>query len=479
MGEPDESGVFDVVVIGGGPTGENVAERAHAGGLTAAVVEHELVGGECSYWACMPSKALLRPVTALADARRVAGSREAVTGGLDAAAVLARRNSFTSDWNDAGQVKWLEGVGLHLVRGHGRLDGERRVVVQTPEGAERVLTARHAVVVCTGTTAALPDLPGLADAKVWTSREATSADHVPGRLAIVGGGVVAVEMATAFQALGSRVTMLVRDDKLLGALEPFAGEMVAEALAAAGVDVRFGETVTSLHRDGDVTLGLGDDGRALDADEVLFAIGRRPATGRLGLETIGLEPGGWIEADDTGLARGVDGGWLYALGDVNHRVLLTHQGKYQGRVTGGVIADRAAGRALDEAAWGRSVATADEHAVPQVVFTDPEVAAVGWTLAEAERRGLRVKAVDHDLGKVAGASLYGDDYKGRARMVVDLDRRVLVGATFVGAGVAELLHAATVAVVGEVPIERLWHAVPSYPTMSEIYLRLLEAERDG
>ena len=404
MGEPDTSGVFDVVVVGAGPTGENLADRAHAGGLTVAVVEHELVGGECSYWACQPSKALLRPMAALAEARRVAGSREAVTGGLDAAAVLARRNHFTSDWNDAGQVRWLQGAGLHLVRGHGRLDGERRVVVRDADGTERVLTARHAVALCTGTTAALPDLPGLAGAKVWTSREATSADHVPGRLAVVGGGVVAVEMAAAFQALGSRVTLLVRDDALLKTVEPFAGRLVAEALAEAGVDVRFGESVTSLLRDGDVTLTLGD-GRTLDADEVLFATGRRPATDRLGLETVGLKPGDWVEADDTGLARGVEGGWLYAVGDVNRRALLTHQGKYQGRIFGRVIADRAAGRALDEAPWGRSVATADDRAVPQVVFTDPEVAAVGWTLAEAERRGVRAEAVDFELGDVSGASL--------------------------------------------------------------------------
>jgi dihydrolipoamide dehydrogenase len=294
---------------------------------------------------------------------------------------------------------------------------------------------------------------------------------------VVGGGVVAVEMATAFQALGSRVTMLVRDDALLKNVEPFAGKLVAEALAEAGVDVRFGESVTSLHRDGDVTLTL-EDGRTLDADEVLFAVGRRPATARVGLETVGLKAGGWIEVDDTGLARGVDGAWLYAAGDVNHRALLTHQGKYQGRIFGGNIADRAAGRPLDEAPWGRSVATADVRAVPQVVFTDPEVAAVGWSLAEAEERGLRVVAVDFGLGGVSGAALFGDDYRGEARMVVDLDREVLVGATFVGAGVAELVHSATVAVVGEVPLSRLWHAVPSYPTISEVWLRWLEKDRD-
>ncbi|GLZ15602.1 oxidoreductase [Actinomadura sp. NBRC 104425] len=467
---------FDVVVLGGGPTGENLAERAHAGGLTVALVEAELVGGECSYWACMPSKALLRPVAARADATRVAGAREAVTGALDASAVLRRRNSFASDWKDDGQVAWLDGAGITLVRGHGRLDGERRVAVDTPDGGRRVLTARHAVAVCTGTRAALPELPGLAEARPWTSREATGSQTVPERLAVVGGGVVAVEMATAWRALGSEVTLLVRGRRLLSRLEPFAGELVADSLRESGVDVRFGTSVTEVRRDGPVTLIL-DGGGTLTADEVLFATGRVPATADLGVESVGLEAGKPIEVDDTGLAVGVEGGWLYAAGDVTGRALLTHQGKYQGRIFGTVIADRAAGRELDLAPWGRSVATADRQAVPQVVFTDPEVAAVGLTLDEAQRQGRRVRAVDYDLGGVAGAALYADGYRGRARAVVDLDRETLLGVTFVGAGVAELLHSATIAVVGEVPLARLWHAVPAYPTISEIWLRLLETYR--
>ncbi|MEY9938913.1 pyruvate/2-oxoglutarate dehydrogenase complex dihydrolipoamide dehydrogenase (E3) component [Streptacidiphilus sp. MAP5-52] len=478
---------FDVVVLGAGPTGENLAERARAAGLSVAVVERELVGGECSYWACMPSKALLRPAAALADARRLAGTREAVTGSLDAGAVLKRRDDFASHWHDDGQVSWLDSVDVDLVRGHGRLAGERRVVVETEDGTERVLTARHAVAVCTGTSAVLPALPGIEKVGVWTSREATSADSVPERLAVVGGGVVAVEMATAWAALGSRVTLLVRGAALLTRTEPFAGEQVAEGLKAAGVDVRFGVSVSGVSRrpGGEVVLDLGggdgegdDDGEGkLTADQVLFATGRKPATADLGLETVGLEPGDWIRVDETGLAVDVPGAWLYAAGDVNHRALLTHQGKYQGRIFGAAIADRAAGRELDTGEWGRSAATADLLAVPQVVFTDPEVASVGRTLAEAEEQGLRVRAVDYEIGKVAGASLYADGYRGRARAVVDLDRAVLVGVTFVGPGVAELLHSATVAVVGEVPIARLWHAVPAYPTISEVWLRLLETYR--
>ncbi|MBZ4015688.1 dihydrolipoyl dehydrogenase family protein [Streptomyces purpurogeneiscleroticus] len=467
---------YDVVVLGAGPVGENVADRAHALGLSAVIVENELVGGECSYWACMPSKALLRPVTARADARRVPGLQDAVAGPLDARAVFAHRNAFTSHWKDDGQVEWLDSAGIDLVRGRGRLAGPKRVIVD--DGVE--LTARQAVAVCTGSRAALPGLPGLDTAKPWTSREATSAQSVPERLAVVGGGVVAVEMATAFQALGSRVTMLVRGSGLLERMEAFAGELVAEALKEGGADIRMGTSVEEVHRpapDGPVTLTTSGGDR-IEADEVLFATGRAPRTDDLGLETVGLEPGSWLEVDDSCRVTAVDGGWLYAVGDVNHRALLTHQGKYQARIAGAAIAARAQGVPLLETdPWGAHAATADTAAVPQVVFTDPEAASVGLTAEEAERAGHRVRSVDVDLGGVAGASLYADGYRGRARMVVDLDREVLLGATFVGPGIGELLHSATVAVAGEVPVSRLWHAVPAYPTISEVWLRLLETYR--
>ncbi|GAA1897824.1 dihydrolipoyl dehydrogenase family protein [Streptantibioticus ferralitis] len=475
-----ETQEYDVVVLGAGPTGENLADRARAAGLTVALVESELVGGECSYWACMPSKALLRPPTALADARRSPGAREAATGSLDVTAVLEHRDKYASYWKDDGQVAWVDSAGIDLVRGHGRLDGVRRVVVETPGGELRTLTARHAVAVCTGSRAALPDLPGLAEARPWTSREATSGQEVPGRLAVVGGGVVATEMATAWQALGSRVTLLVRGTGLLPRMEPFAGELVAEGLAEAGVEIRTGTNVASVRRpdpSGPVTVVLADCGE-LVVDEVLFATGRAPRTDDLGLETVGLRPGQWLPVDDTCRVTDVPDGWLYAAGDVNHRALLTHQGKYQGRIAGAVIGARAGGLPVDTAPWGRHVATADTAAVPQVVFTDPEAAAVGVTAEQAERAGHRIRTVDYDLSQVAGAGLYADGYRGRARMVVDLDRGLLLGVTFVGYGVGELLHSATVAVAGEVPVDRLWHAVPSYPTISEVWLRLLEAYRE-
>ncbi|MGW7370073.1 dihydrolipoyl dehydrogenase family protein [Streptomyces sp. NPDC054841] len=471
---------YDVVVLGAGPTGENVAGRTRAAGLSTAVVEGELVGGECSYWACMPSKALLRPVITRADARRVPGVRQAVQGPLDAHAVLAHRDEYASHWKDDGQVAWLDSIGARLYRGLGRLHGPREVVVEGPEGEHHVLTARHAVAVCTGSRAVLPGLPGLAGAKAWTSREATSAQAVPGRLVVVGGGVVGTEMATVYQALGSQVTMLVRGGGLLPRMEPFVGEHVSDALTEAGAIVRTRVSVAAVQRSdgaGPVTVVL-EGGELIEADEVLFATGRAPRTDDIGLETVGLEPGSWLPVDDSCRVDGKD--WLYAVGDVNRRALLTHQGKYQARIAGAAIAARAQHVPLLESdRWGAHAATADHDAVPQVVFTDPEAAAVGLSLAEAEASGRRVRAVDQDLAGVAGAGLYGDSYRGRARMVVDLDREILLGVTFVGPGVGELLHSATIAVAGEVPIDRLWHAVPAYPTISEVWLRLLEAYRDG
>ncbi|MBT2507427.1 NAD(P)/FAD-dependent oxidoreductase [Streptomyces sp. ISL-98] len=468
---------YDVVVLGAGPVGENLADRARAAGLSTAVVESELIGGECSYWACMPSKALLRPVIARADARRVPGLSGSVQGPLDVPAVLAHRDYYVSNWKDDGQVDWLKSIGVDIYRGQGRIEGPKRITVEGPAGERHTLTARHAVAVCTGSRAVVPDLPGLAGANPWTSRDATSAKHVPGRLVIVGGGVVGVEMATAWQAFGSRVTVLVRGKGLLPRMEPFAGELVAEALTDAGATVRTGASVASVERadgSGPVTVVL-QGGERIEADEVLFATGRAPRTDDIGLDTVGLKPGSWLTVDETCRVEGSD--WLYGVGDVNHRALMTHEGKYQARIAGAAIAARAHGDPLDTARWGAHSATADHAAVPQVVFTDPEAAAVGLSLAEAEAAGHRVRAVDYDLASVAGSGLYADGYRGRARMIVDLDREILLGATFVGPGVGELLHSATVAVAGEVPVDRLWHAVPAYPTISEVWLRLLETYR--
>ncbi|MEV7394110.1 NAD(P)/FAD-dependent oxidoreductase [Streptomyces sp. NPDC091215] len=475
------NGTYDVIVLGAGPVGQNVADRARTAGLSVAVVERELVGGECSYWACVPSKALLRPVIAVADARRVDGARQAVTGRLDTGAVFARRNRYVTDWDDSGQALWVKSIGADLFRGQGRLDGPRRVTVTRDDGARQTLVARHAVAVATGSRPVLPDIPGMAEAHPWTNRHGTDSSTVPARLVVVGGGGVGVEMATLWQGLGSQVTLLARR-RLLPRMESFAGELVAQGLAEAGADVRIGVQVTALRRPdaaGPVTVTL-DDGSELEADEILFATGRAPNTDDIGLETVGLTPGSWLDVDTTCLVEGVDGAegaWLYGLGDVNHRALLTHEGKYQARTAGDAIGARAAGRPLDDGDWGDHATTADQHAVAQVFFTDPEAGAVGLTAEQATAAGHRVETVDLDFAAAQGANLYADGYTGHARLVVDVDRDVLLGVTMVGSGVSELLHSATIAVAGEVPLKRLRHAIAPFPTVSEIWVFLVAAYR--
>ncbi|MEV8635169.1 NAD(P)/FAD-dependent oxidoreductase [Streptosporangium sp. NPDC051023] len=462
---------FDVVVIGAGPAGENAAARVTRGGLSVAVVEENLAGGECSYWACIPSKALLRPVELAAEVGRVPGLE---VGPIDAAAVLARRDEAVSHLDDSKQVEWIEGLPAEFVRGRGSLQGPRQVEVTGPDGSVRPLRARHAVVLATGSRPAIPPVPGLAEAAPWTSHEATATRAVPRRLAVLGGGVVACEMAQALHGLGAQeVTLLVRGNSLLGRIEPFAGELVANSLAGSGIEVRTGAKVTRVERPvpgGPVTVHLAE-GPPIEADELLVATGRTPATKGLGLGSAGLPETGPVEVDDSMRATGVDGGWLYAVGDVNGRNLLTHMGKYHGRVCGDVIVARAQGERDDLPALR---AVADGYGAPQVVFTDPQVCAVGRTEAAARAEGFDVRVVEYDLGAVSGAYLLGDGYRGRAKAVVDERRRVLLGVTFAGPGVAELLHSATVAVTSEVTLDRLWHAVPSFPTVSEVWLRLLE-----
>lgn len=469
--DPPTAAEYDLIILGGGAVGENIADRAVQGGLSAVIIENELVGGECSYWACMPSKALLRSAQALRAARQVPGAAQAIRGELDVDAVLARRDSFASNWSDAGQVRWLDSAGIDLVRGHGRLTGTKEVTVTAADGSITVLTARHAVTVATGSDSLLPDIDGLINATPWTSREATSVKAVPKSLAIIGGGVVATEMATAFAAFGTEVTLISRSG-LLSAMEPFAGELVERALREQGVSVLLDTKTTRVTRDESGVSVETADGRVLVAEEILVATGRTPRTGDIGLESIGLTPGAWIETDDTLLVPGFD--WLYAAGDVTNRALLTHQGKYQARAAGDVIAARAAGARVSDAPWGVHVATADHEAVPQVTFTDPEIASVGYTAEAARKAGYDIRVVDYEIGNVAGAGVRADGYTGTARMVVDEKRKVVLGMTFVGPDVSELLQAATIAIVAEVPLDRLWHAVPAYPTVNEIWLRLLE-----
>jgi pyruvate/2-oxoglutarate dehydrogenase complex dihydrolipoamide dehydrogenase (E3) component len=448
---------FDVVVLGAGPAGEVCAGRLGEAGLSVAMLEPRLIGGECSFYACMPSKALLRPGELLAEVRRIPGVREAVTGDLDVAAVLKRRDEIVHDFDDSGMEPWLEERGVTIVRAPGRLDGERRV-----RAGDETLAARRAVVVATGTAPLLPPIDGLPEARPWTNHEGTGARRAPDRLVVLGGGVVGVELAQAWRSLGSEVTLIEAADRLIAGEEPFASDHVEQGLRDAGVEVRLGVEATAVRaRDGRVELEL-ESGGAVHGDELLVAVGRRPNTIDIGVDSVGLAPGEPIEVDDSMRATP----WLYAIGDVNGRALLTHMGKYQARIAADAI--------LGEGGPCLSM-TADGTRSPRVIFTDPQVAAVGYTLAAAQEAGLEVHAVDVPTQGNAGASFYGrDDSVGTVRLVVDEERGIAVGATFTGHEIAEFLHAATIAVVGEVPLRRLAHAVPAFPTRSEVWLYLLE-----
>jgi dihydrolipoamide dehydrogenase len=454
---------YDAIILGAGPAGEVAAGQLADAGWRVAIVERDLVGGECSYYACMPSKALLRPADVLAEARRIPGIPVDASTELDPAAILARRDEVIHEEDDSGQLPWLEERKIALFRGEGHFEGEREIRV-----GEDLLRAKRAIVIATGSGAAMPPIDGLDSVRAWNNRDATTAEEVPASMIVLGGGPVGSELSQAWSSLGTRVTLIEGGPHLLGRDEPFAGEQVAESLRENfGVDVRVGTELEKVEAGGDGVVATLADGSAVTAAEILVAVGRVPHTDAINLDAAGVEANehGFVDVDDRMRVGGRD--WLYAIGDVNGRALFTHVGKYQAWIT----TQNLLGNAVEAVAEGLGS--------PRVTFTDPQVAAVGKTLAQAEEEGVDAVVVEVPTDGAAGASFQGKDTGGTSRLVIDRATERIVGATFSGFETADFLHAATVALVGEVPMPTLRHAIAAYPTRSEVWLKLIEKYADG
>jgi pyruvate/2-oxoglutarate dehydrogenase complex dihydrolipoamide dehydrogenase (E3) component len=468
---------FDVVVVGGGVGGVAAVRKLAAAGLSVAFVEDRLFGGECHYFGCNPSKTLLRPIEVFNLAKAVPGVREAMSDeGLDLAAVFAKRDAIIEYLSDQDRVASLRQAGAAVFHGSGRLSGRRTVRVSHPDNTEAVLTARHAVVVATGTRPNVPNIPGLVQARPWTNRDLTTMTRVPPRALVVGGGVVAVEFATILTGLGSAVTLLVRGNTVVRNCEPEARELVAQSLRSKGVTIHFDTELSAVARPvagGTVTATF--HGQTIEVDEVVLAAGRRTNTDDIGLETVGLSGGGPVSVNDHLQAVGVAGGWLYALGDTTGRARLSHISTYHGRLAAEIIAARAAGRELGE----NELAARDSGSHGQVIFTEPQVVWAGRTESQAREEGFEVRArTARYPDAVSHLALFRDGFQGWAKLVIDAQANTLLGATFVGPGFSELVQAATLAIVAKVPIFLLRHAVAPHPTVNQVWDPLLAQESE-
>jgi pyruvate/2-oxoglutarate dehydrogenase complex dihydrolipoamide dehydrogenase (E3) component len=431
----------DVVVIGLGPGGEHAAARLAEGGLEVVAVESRLVGGECPYYGCVPTKMMLAAAESLDEARRIPGRAGSVQVRPDWTPVAARiRDEATDDWDDTVAVERLERAGARFVRGHGRLTGERRVEV-----AGSTYVARRGVVLNPGTDPAVPPIEGLADTPYWTNRDVVRLTELPGSLVVIGGGAIGVEMAQALGAFGVEVTVLEAAPRLLALEEPEASAALEQALAAAGVRIRTEASIGSVrYGDGGFTVDLGEE--TLTADKLLVATGRRPLLGGLGLDSVGLDPD--VRSLDTDERMRVADG-LWAIGDVTGKGAFTHMSMYQAAV---VVRDLLG----EDGPW------ADYRAVPRVTFTHPEVASVGISEAQARDRGVDVRtSVDEGLGTRGWITQQG----GLVKLVADRSAGVLVGATVVGPAAGEIISMLVTAVHAEVPVSTLRSMHYAYPTL--------------
>ncbi|MBS1679664.1 MAG: NAD(P)/FAD-dependent oxidoreductase [Actinobacteria bacterium] len=443
------SETYDAIVIGAGPAGEVAVSRLAAQGLQVALVERELVGGECAYWACIPSKTLLRPPEAGAEARRAPGLEEP---GRRWSEIVAYRDYMTRGLDDSGAVRGYEDEGIRVHKGEARFVAPGRIEVAGEE------LAAGRIVIATGSEPTLPPIEGLSETGYWTNREATQLTEVPADVIVLGGGPVGIELGQMLRRYGAAVTIVQSGECLIDREDPAVGELIAAGLSGEGVELRLGRRATAVRQAEGWRVVELDDGSELSAERLLIATGRRPRSGGLGLEAVGIEPDGRGAIGVDERCRAGEGVW--AVGDVTGVSLFTHAGKYQARIAAADIG-------------GREV-RADYRSIPRVVFSDPEIAAVGLTGEQAREQGVDVVEGRADLMSVARTETYGEGIGGELCVLADPRRGVLIGAWAVGPLAGEWIHQAVLAIKAEIPVEVLRDTVAQFPTFSEAYLGALE-----